>query len=285
MIALDVPPKLILPDHYQANRPAIIRPVGDLARYFPVELDRKQRRAIVAELVKLGAVDDRAKASKLIEAAVPFGSFAPGVHLSFVASNNGNSATAVIPASSSVGDLALVFYAARNTTATSPAYVDLEATGWTIVFSGAGTSAQARIACFAKVLASGEPGSNVVGPSGTDYSRYVAAAFRCSRKINGITTNEREQFATTAPPASYVKNVDSVPLGNLTMVIASWIAQASFTPTETPSMTALTTSSATLFLAKYTIYNPGVTKVDQTTGMPDTGVTNVHGSAYLTFTF
>lgn len=76
MIALDVPPKLILPDHYQGGRPAVIRPGVDLASYFPVEIDRKTRRAIVADLVGLGAADDRRKAAKLVEAAIPFGVFA-----------------------------------------------------------------------------------------------------------------------------------------------------------------------------------------------------------------
>jgi hypothetical protein len=66
MISLDLPPKLILPDHYQATRPAIIRPVGDLASYFPVELDRKTRLAIVADLVRRGDID---------KAAIPFGMF------------------------------------------------------------------------------------------------------------------------------------------------------------------------------------------------------------------
>lgn len=75
MITLDVPPKLILPDHYQANRPAIIRPVGDLANFFPVEIDRKTRRAIVSKLAKLGLIDDRAEAVKLVDAAIPFGMF------------------------------------------------------------------------------------------------------------------------------------------------------------------------------------------------------------------
>lgn len=75
MIILDTPPTLILPDHYQANRPAIIRPVGDLANFFPVEIDRKTRRAIVSKLAKLGLIDDRAEAAKMVDAAIPFGMF------------------------------------------------------------------------------------------------------------------------------------------------------------------------------------------------------------------
>lgn len=77
MITLDVPPKLILPERYQANRPAIICSVGDLASYFPVDIDQKTQQAIVTKLTKLGFIDDRAKASKLIEAAIPFGVFKP----------------------------------------------------------------------------------------------------------------------------------------------------------------------------------------------------------------
>lgn len=78
MITLDVPPKLILPDHYQSNRPAIIRPGVDPANFFPVEIDRKTRRAIVSKLAKLGLTDDRAEAVKMVDAAILFGMFKVG---------------------------------------------------------------------------------------------------------------------------------------------------------------------------------------------------------------
>lgn len=61
MIDFVEPPKLWIPE-----RPAIIRPGVDLARYFPVELDRHSRRAIVSELVKTGRVE---------KGAIPFGMF------------------------------------------------------------------------------------------------------------------------------------------------------------------------------------------------------------------
>lgn len=54
---LDLPPQLILPEHYEARRPAIIRPEVDPRRYFPVELTRAERRAIVAELRRSGRLD------------------------------------------------------------------------------------------------------------------------------------------------------------------------------------------------------------------------------------
>lgn len=76
MITLDTPPAIILPDHYHAKRPAIIRPGVDLANYFPVEIDRKTRRAIVAELIKAGAIEDRSELRREVEAAIPFGMFA-----------------------------------------------------------------------------------------------------------------------------------------------------------------------------------------------------------------
>jgi len=63
MIDFVEPPKLWIPE-----RPAIIRPGIDLARYFPVDLDRHARRAIVSELIKSGRVE---------KGAIPFGMFTP----------------------------------------------------------------------------------------------------------------------------------------------------------------------------------------------------------------
>ena len=54
---LELPPQLILPSHYAGNRPAIIRPELDLARYFPVQISRGERRAILAELRRAGRTD------------------------------------------------------------------------------------------------------------------------------------------------------------------------------------------------------------------------------------
>lgn len=62
VIELPALPDLIFPEHYQANRPAIIRPGVDLKSYFPVDFDRRTRRAVLAELAKTGRV----------EAAFPF---------------------------------------------------------------------------------------------------------------------------------------------------------------------------------------------------------------------
>lgn len=61
MIDFVEPPKLWIPE-----RPAIIRPGIDIARYFPVDLDRHARRAIVSELIKSGRVE---------KGAIPFGMF------------------------------------------------------------------------------------------------------------------------------------------------------------------------------------------------------------------
>lgn len=58
-MALDLaPPALILPSHYEAHRPAIIRPEVDPLRYFPVALTRSERRAVIAELRRSGRVVD-----------------------------------------------------------------------------------------------------------------------------------------------------------------------------------------------------------------------------------
>lgn len=58
MIDLQPPPQLILPDHYTSSRPAIIRPEVDPLKYFPVDLTRGERRAIIAELRRAGRLND-----------------------------------------------------------------------------------------------------------------------------------------------------------------------------------------------------------------------------------
>lgn len=75
MIILDQAPELILPAHYRDARPAIIRPGVNPDTFFPVQWDRKNRRAFVSELVKTGRID-RDDAVK-IATAIPFGFFAP----------------------------------------------------------------------------------------------------------------------------------------------------------------------------------------------------------------
>lgn len=47
---IDQPPPLILPDHWAAKRPAIIRPELDPQRHFPVQIGRAAHRAVHAEL-------------------------------------------------------------------------------------------------------------------------------------------------------------------------------------------------------------------------------------------
>lgn len=75
MIILDQAPELILPAHYRDARPAIIRPGVNPETFFPVQWDRKERRAFVSDLVKIGRVD-RDDAVK-IATAIPFGMFKP----------------------------------------------------------------------------------------------------------------------------------------------------------------------------------------------------------------
>jgi hypothetical protein len=54
---IDQPPPLILPDHWAAKRPAIIRPELDPQRHFPVQIGRAERRAVQTELLRQGRAD------------------------------------------------------------------------------------------------------------------------------------------------------------------------------------------------------------------------------------
>lgn len=131
MIILDEAPKLILPDHYRANRPAIIRPGVDLASYFPFELDRKARRVIASELVKIGAIEDRAEARQLVEAAIPFGMFKPGAAAfpqiqTSAQTEQASGGNTTVPSGIQSGDLLILFcvISSASNTITTPS-------GWT----------------------------------------------------------------------------------------------------------------------------------------------------------
>ncbi|OEO32759.1 hypothetical protein VW23_009945 [Devosia insulae DS-56] len=54
---IELPPPLVLPDHWVNKRPAIIRPEFDPQRYFPALSNREERRAIEAELLRKGRMD------------------------------------------------------------------------------------------------------------------------------------------------------------------------------------------------------------------------------------
>ncbi len=92
MIVTAPPPSLILPDHYQHNRPAIIRPGLDLASYFPENMNRGWRRAVTAELLKKGRLD---------KAMIPPGVFAPAPTasktVSFITSVTADAQTITMP--------------------------------------------------------------------------------------------------------------------------------------------------------------------------------------------
>lgn len=70
MIVLDAPPQLILPE-----RPAIIRPGVDIERYFPFDMNRHDRRAVIKELVDAGRLPPEQARQVTRAMAIPFGQF------------------------------------------------------------------------------------------------------------------------------------------------------------------------------------------------------------------
>lgn len=268
MITLDAPPKLILPDHYQASRPAIIRPVGDLARYFPVELDRKQRRAIVAELVKRGAVDDRAEASKLIEAAIPFGMFATApipVTLTYVDNSTSLAATITVPAGAANNDIAVLFDA--STTTGSPTVPS----GFTLLSD---TTSSIRTILSWGVLSGSPGGTTLTGLAASAAKSLII--FRPNRPINNGYASTFNTQATTGDPAS--QTVTGTGLDPAVLYLAA-LSRTGTTPhtftTVSPAMTQFSTGSTSRSIrSAYRIENttPNNQTVDCGTGSGGTTI-------------
>lgn len=54
---IDLPPPLVLPEHWIAKRPVIIRAEIDPQQHFPVQISRADRQAVMAELLRRGRAD------------------------------------------------------------------------------------------------------------------------------------------------------------------------------------------------------------------------------------
>lgn len=134
MIIFDNPPNLILPEYYEAKHPAIIRPDVDIASYMPVEFDKKTRRAIIKELKKLNALNNRFEVNKLIEAAIPFGAFASVRPITIVTTattdlaggSNIGTHTVNMPSSIAAGNLLVAFCCTQGSK------TSLTSSGWTV---------------------------------------------------------------------------------------------------------------------------------------------------------
>lgn len=114
---IDLPPLLILPDHYVAARPAVISAAVNPARYFPVAMTRLERRAVVAELRNVGRLN-----RSMLPGMVPIvgGRRAPPV-LSFNAGYSSNADSTSYSFSTSgiaAGDKLVIATAHWNSTAT-----------------------------------------------------------------------------------------------------------------------------------------------------------------------
>lgn len=182
MIDFVEPPKLWIPE-----RPAIIRPGIDLARYFPVDFDRHTRRAIVAELVKAGRVEKGAIPLGMFAAAPVSGGPSPLIQGTVAQTGTGsgtsNSATSMVltlPTGIVAGELLVLFVStAAARTVTAPV-------GWTVSLAvNAGGGGTERQLVILTRTADGSEGATATG------SQNSASSFSAlGHRVNNWTAFE-----------------------------------------------------------------------------------------------
>lgn len=184
-MALDLPPQLILPDYWEAKRPAIIRPGGDILR------SERERLRLAGVMPGIGA----------------FLGGAEGFSLEFVTSTTSTGTSITIPAAAEVGDIAILLdsegeYGNSNNTISAPS-------GWDEVSKvradSSGGSQDTNIS--RKVLASGEPGSSVSpGGSSGDVRGAIMLIFRANKAIASVTAVVYDPTVSNTTPASITVN-------------------------------------------------------------------------------
>lgn len=98
--------------------------------------------------------------------------------LSYLTSTTSTTSSITIPATSQVGDLALLFEFSRNTGA-SPVTV-VTPSGWTLFTQATAfaVSPGATVTAFYKILVSGDPGTSITAMSGTSGNNKIMAIYR-----------------------------------------------------------------------------------------------------------
>jgi hypothetical protein len=216
VLILDQPPELVLPERYREGCPAIIRPNVDLARYFPVEVDRRTRRAIVSELVKQGRVE---------QGAIPFGMFVrKGVQtLTYNSETHDAASTAgslAVPAATAAGDLLVMHFRATNAASATPG--DPSPSGWTKIGHNASVttgSTRIRHVFFFKIAIASEPSVPLSGTNVTACRRAITL-FKGDVVITSATAGDFQTQVTASDPTAQVVPAAVVPLPFV--VFGSW---------------------------------------------------------------
>lgn len=113
------------------------------------------------------------------------------------------SATITIPSSAQIGDIAVLFDVAYNSTSTAPTSVT--PSGFSSLQTPIGTSAitpATKTAIWYKTLVSGDPGSSLTGMSGTTSTQKLLIIYRPTLTPNLISVGtENVNSSSTAPPS------------------------------------------------------------------------------------
>jgi hypothetical protein len=214
----------------------------------------------------------------------PFMSTVPVTSISFVTSAaNDNSVTITIPASAQVGDVAVLFDVAENTTSCIPA--DVIPTDWTGIITGSyvntsgGNGVRCRIS--RKILTSGDPGTTITGLNGSLYEDKVMLVFRGNVAVSTVNDIDWALEGTSSNPAAQTVNAST--LGTAPLVVLGMAqardSTAAFS-TASPAFDATILNTDSDMRAGYKIYNSS--PADHTIDMNDLS-DNFLGSGLLEF--
>lgn len=211
--------------------------------------------------------------------------FAASLLWAFHASANANNANISGPASGvQVGDLAVLFDAAHNASATIPTLV--VPSGYTQINSVTATNGvtiSSRSTISYKILTAGDitagAMNSVTGQSGGGTSYKIMSVFRNSNgPLSSVTINSVQGEGTVNAPAN-----QTIPLNG---VVLPALALAHYRTQTTPGFTGTGMTDMlgnnTVHLAKYRLFNSG--QADQVVSMTDGGAFNSLQSFYVTGT-
>lgn len=209
--------------------------------------------------------------------------FSPQIkNFTFVASATSTTNTISIPASSNVGDFAVLFDSSINSSFTPPSTV--VPSGWSSISNVSGTNSiipfiytSIRSIVSYKSLVSGNPGSSITGMNATT-DRKIIMVFRPNfsvqntsiLSVNGAANSNSQTITITQsqPPI---------------LAFAHWASSGTISSRGVSGITMNEVSNTTGQYAGYKIFNTNETTSNATISMSDNGVVQSLQSFYVAF--
>lgn len=209
--------------------------------------------------------------------------FSPQIkNFTFVASATSTTSTISIPASSSVGDFAVLFDSSTNSSFTPTSTV--VPSGWSSISNVSETNSiipfiytSIRSIVSYKSLVSGNPGSSITGMNGTT-DRKIIMVFRPNFSVQN-TSILSVNGAANSNPQTITITQSQPPI----LAFAHWASSGTISSRGVSGITMNEVSNTTGQYASYKIFNTNETTSDATISMSDNGSVQSLQSFYVAF--